>query len=61
MIVLVMVLLDGIADRIGGLNAALADFVRFGLFLFLVAFVRFFAHGDGSIVQSLESLAGAFS
>lgn len=51
MIVLVMILCDRIANGIGRVDADFAGFVRFGLFLFLVAFVFFFAHDDGSIVH----------
>lgn len=61
-IVLVMILLYGAADGVvGGFVNDFAVFVRFGFFLFLVAFVLFFTHDTGSVKQSLESLVGAFS
>lgn len=60
MVVLVMVLLYGIANGIG-LVGNLVIFVHLGFFLFFMAFVLFFAHDSGSVVQSLESLAGVFS
>lgn len=59
-IVLVMILLDGIANRIGFVDH-FAVFVCLGFFLFFMTFVLFFTHDGGSFVQSLESLAGAFS
>ncbi len=60
MIVLVVVLHDGIANGVG-LVGNLVIFVHLGFFLFFMTFVLFFAHDSGSVVQSLESLAGAFS
>lgn len=63
-IVLVMIPLNGTANGVSWLlevGRLVADFGCLGFFLFLVTFVLFFTHDDGSVNKSLESLVVAFS